>query len=122
MSVWFVKNQLDSSLESILNARSGLPLSAYLAPGSLLSTLNFGLPDFSTLSMTSEDDRRFLCRIIEHALEAFEPRLSHVKVDFNNYDPNTREANLVLQGVFQQDDVSVNILLKVLLWEFAVRE
>jgi type VI secretion system protein ImpF len=121
MAMLFSGTDLNESLECLFNTRCHLSIDEYLNPSSDKSFLEFGLPDFSRLSMAQGDDSKILCRVIERALEAFEPRLSQVKVSFNAYDPKSREAKLVLEGLFQQDDVAVNILLKVLLWEFAVK-
>jgi type VI secretion system protein ImpF len=41
---------------------------------------NYGLPDLSALSWHSERDRQRLSRMIENALNIFEPRLKRVRV------------------------------------------
>lgn len=58
------------------------------------SVLNFGLPDLSTVNMTSNDSRKEFCRDIEKAILKFEPRIKTVKVksdeSVDNEDPSIR--------------------------------
>ncbi|HEY8570562.1 type VI secretion system baseplate subunit TssE [Microbulbifer sp.] len=44
------------------------------------SNINFGLPDLSTITLTSADSRRKFCREIERTIMNFEPRIRSVKV------------------------------------------
>ncbi|WP_370981170.1 type VI secretion system baseplate subunit TssE [Agaribacterium sp. ZY112] len=58
------------------------------------SVLNFGLPDLSTINMTSIDSRKEFCRDIERSILKFEPRIKTVKVKsdeaVDNEDPSIR--------------------------------
>lgn len=44
------------------------------------SNINFGLPDLSTINLTSTDSRKRFCREIERTIMNFEPRIRSVKV------------------------------------------
>ncbi|SEA23539.1 type VI secretion system baseplate subunit TssE [Microbulbifer marinus] len=44
------------------------------------SNINFGLPDLSTINLSSLDSRRRFCREIEKTILHFEPRIRSVKV------------------------------------------
>ncbi|QIL90434.1 type VI secretion system baseplate subunit TssE [Microbulbifer harenosus] len=44
------------------------------------SNVNFGLPDLSTINLTSGENRRKFCREIERTIMNFEPRIRSVKV------------------------------------------
>ncbi|MCA0894670.1 type VI secretion system baseplate subunit TssE [Microbulbifer agarilyticus] len=44
------------------------------------SNINFGLPDLSTINLTSADSRTRFCRDIEQTILEFEPRIRSVKV------------------------------------------
>ncbi|WP_242523569.1 type VI secretion system baseplate subunit TssE [Microbulbifer salipaludis] len=44
------------------------------------SNINYGLPDLSTVNLTSGDSRRKFCRDIERTILRYEPRISSVKV------------------------------------------
>ena len=58
------------------------------------SILNFGLPDLSTVNMTSVDSRKKFCREMEKSILAHDPRIKSVKVcsqeNINNQDPSVR--------------------------------
>lgn len=58
------------------------------------SILNFGLPDLSTVNMTSIDSRKQFCREMEKSILAHDPRIKSVKVssqdNINNQDPSVR--------------------------------
>lgn len=44
------------------------------------SNINFGLPDLSTLNLSSSDGRKRFCKDIERTILEFEPRIRTVKV------------------------------------------
>ena len=58
------------------------------------SNINFGLPDLSTVNMTSVDSRRAFCKKIEKSIIAYEPRIKSVQVKsedtLDNEDPSIR--------------------------------
>ncbi|GAB2511346.1 type VI secretion system baseplate subunit TssE [Microbulbifer agarilyticus] len=58
------------------------------------SNINFGLPDLSTINLTSADSRRKFCRDIEQTILDFEPRIRSVKVNTHEQvdveDPSIR--------------------------------
>ncbi|APJ03192.1 type VI secretion system baseplate subunit TssE [Silvanigrella aquatica] len=104
---------------NILNTRSSLSLTSFLNQQKL-STLHFGLPSFTHLSMASEEDRKILCQTVEKSIEIFEHRLSHIEVEFSQYDHLKKEAKLALKAVYCSNDVVVNLVLKIAFWEFIV--
>ena len=78
--------------------------------------LNYGLPDLSTINMTSFDSRNEFCRRIEKAVKRFETRIRSVKVKtdmaIDNEDPTIRfrvEATL-----------NVNPLQEMIIFESAL--
>ena len=78
-------------LENLLNTRwrcdswpAGLPELEH-------SLVNYGIPDFSGASVSSSNDRQRLRRIIERAIELFEPRFQSFRVEMvDNEDPSDR--------------------------------
>ena len=68
-------------LEALLNSRQQtleeLPSEFVEVSRSLVT---YGLPDLTSLSLLSEDDRRRILQAVENAITAFEPRLLHVRV------------------------------------------
>src|SRR4051812_6131058 len=71
-----LKDSVARDLEALLNTRSGLgeiTLEPY--PASADSVLSFGMTDFVGRSLANPADRHFICRSIERAIAAHEPRL-----------------------------------------------
>jgi type VI secretion system protein ImpF len=48
------------------------------------SVINYGLPDFTSLSVNGMTDRRFIVQSLEEAIARFEPRLEQVAVKLEN--------------------------------------
>ncbi|MEJ5210524.1 MAG: type VI secretion system baseplate subunit TssE [Burkholderiales bacterium] len=75
------KRAVARDLEVLLNSRRvapGADIEAY--PQARNSVLSFGIPDLSSLSLLSPDDRARLRDYIRRAIERHEPRLSQVRV------------------------------------------
>ena len=72
-----LKESVARELRRLLNTRSNLPLDSR---GGELSVIDYGLPDFSSLSALSGDDRERLSALVTRAVAAFEPRLRDVRV------------------------------------------
>ncbi len=76
-----LKDSVVRDLEALLNARCGLrrdTLSEH--PQAQRSILSFGMLDFSSMSLANTDERDAICRAIESAISAHEPRLKNVRV------------------------------------------
>lgn len=76
-----VKQAVTRDLEALLNTRrerfEDLPPEFTEARQSLV---NYGLPDFSALSLQSLEDRNRIRRVLEQTIALFEPRLTRVRV------------------------------------------
>ena len=112
---------LTRNISNVLNTRSSLPVGAFLENQSL-STIHFGLPSFTHLSMDSKKDRELLCNTVEKSIQAFEHRLSFVEVEFSQYDNLKKEAKLSMKAVYRNDDIVVNLILKIAFWEFVIND
>ncbi|RDB36538.1 MAG: type VI secretion system baseplate subunit TssE [Spirobacillus cienkowskii] len=110
---------LSRNLDNILNTRSSLSCSDFIS-SEFLSSIYFGVPSFTHLSMNSKKDKEILCISIEKAIVNFENRLQNVMVEFCNYDNLKKEAKIVVFGEFLKNEVVVNLVLKVVFWEFLV--
>lgn len=76
-----LKDAVVRDLEALLNARCGLQRDALAAhPQAQRSILSFGMLDFSSMSLANTDERDEICRAIERAVHAHEPRLKNVRV------------------------------------------
>ncbi len=72
--------------------------------------------------MDAEEDRNILCKCVEKSIKVFEHRLSYVEVEFTYYDDLKKEAKLSVKAIFHNDDIVVNIVLKIALWEFVIHD
>ncbi len=77
------RRQLQTSvrreLERLLNTRCSIPL--HRLAEEERSVVNYGIPDFSSLSRDNADDRALIGAIVGQTITAFEPRLRHVSVE-----------------------------------------
>ena len=81
VSLEHLKDSVVRDLEALLNARCGLRNEALAEhPQAQRSILSFGLLDFSSMSLANTNERDAICRAIEDAIGAHEPRLKNVRV------------------------------------------
>jgi type VI secretion system lysozyme-like protein len=73
-----LKESVRRELSRLLNTRCSVP--SHLLGARERSVLDYGIPDFSSLSATSGDDQNRLASIVERTVAAFEPRLRGVRV------------------------------------------
>jgi len=90
------------------------------------SLFNYGIPDFSVLSSTSNKDRNRLLSEMEESIEFFEPRLKNVKVSLVNTDGLTTkilrfqiEAALMMDPAPEQ--ISFDTVLDVVSGDYEVK-
>lgn len=99
-----LKTALRRDLEWLLNTRQPLdapPEGATELPHSLY---NYGLPDITSMSVSSVDDRDKLGRIMETALKNFEPRLANAKVKFvQSGEGKTHVLRFAIEGLLRID-------------------
>jgi type VI secretion system protein ImpF len=80
LSVEDLKDSVARDLEALLNTRAVIPealLERFPECGRSIAT--YGLNDFAGLSLSSTDDRAFICRSLERAIARHEPRLRNVQ-------------------------------------------
>jgi type VI secretion system protein ImpF len=99
-----LKAALRRDLEWLLNTRQQidpLPEGAAELPRSVFT---YGLPDITSLGISSLEDRRKLTRIMETALANFEPRLANPKVKFvPSGEGKTHILRFVIEGFLRVD-------------------
>jgi type VI secretion system protein ImpF len=99
-----LKAALRRDLEWLLNTRQPLdvpPPGVRELPRSLF---NYGLPDITSMSVSSREDRDKLRRVMETALAIFEPRLANAKVRFvENPDGKTHLLRFAIEGLLRID-------------------
>jgi type VI secretion system lysozyme-like protein len=69
------------------------------------TVINYGLPDFSALSPTTERDRERLARLIADAVRAFEPRLRNPIVRVTPDQRESRVLRVVVDGMLVLDNL-----------------
>lgn len=83
---------LQGELQALLGTRSRLPMSRFAEEAR--SVIDWGLPDFSGLSVQSGDDREVLRQAVRHAISCFEPRLRHVEVGVDAWPGEPQRARV----------------------------
>ena len=74
-----LKASVRRELERLLNTRCSIPL--HQLAEEERSVVNYGIPDFSSLSPHNADDHALIASIVGQTITAFEPRLRQVRVD-----------------------------------------
>lgn len=74
-----LKASVRRELERLLNTRCSIPLHQLGAEER--SVVNYGIPDFSSLSPHNADDHALIASIVGQTITAFEPRLRQVRVE-----------------------------------------
>ena len=124
-SVRFFKDALKRDLEWLLNTRQPpIPeLAAY--PLAKASVINFGLPDITSLGLSSASDHRRLRIAIETCLRNFEPRLTDVRVTLEGSDTADRRLRFHIEGSMKLDpapeEISFDTVLELSSGEYKVK-
>ncbi|HEU4714887.1 MAG TPA: type VI secretion system baseplate subunit TssE [Pyrinomonadaceae bacterium] len=74
-----LKDSVRRELERLLNTRCSIPL--HQIGDEERSVINYGIPDFSSLSPHNADDHALIASIVAQTITAFEPRLRQVRVE-----------------------------------------
>ncbi len=103
-SVRVFKNSIRRDLEWLLNSRRTPEDPPEDMEDAARSVLYFGLPDVTSLSGDSTDDRVRLLRMIEDAIATYEPRLASVTVsEAENPDSEARRVRFLIQATLRMD-------------------
>ncbi len=115
-SVRMLRTAVRRDLEWLLNTRR----TPEPAPESMKelsqSLFNYGLPDFSSLSVSSPRDRDHLLLELEHTLALFEPRLKDVHVSMVDASAGySRTLRFQIEGTLDMDPVVERIAFDTVL-------
>ena len=120
-----LKQSVRRDLEWLLNTRQlagGLPEELKETNDSVAM---FGLPDFTSLSMDSGDDHKYMKREIEEAVRRFEQRLEGVVVSVEPAEPTDRMLRFRIDARLKIDPapepVTFDTLLQLGSGEYEVR-
>jgi type VI secretion system protein ImpF len=95
-----LKDAVARDLEALLNTRLAIPehmLDAY--PECSRSILTYGLNDFSDRSLSSPNDRAYICRCLEKAITQHEPRLRNVRAALEVREGKLNRLNFVITAM-----------------------
>jgi len=99
-----LRESVRADLSRLLNTRS--QLRGTVRELALGTVLTYGVPDFTPISASSDNDRRKLSEILEKIVTQFEPRLQSVRV---LVQPDKTDPR-VLIGVVYGNLVSGNVM------------
>jgi type VI secretion system protein ImpF len=124
-SLRYFKEALKRDLEWLLNTRQ--PPIPELAnyPQAKASVINFGLPDISSLGLSSASDHGRLRKAIETCLRNFEPRLMDIRVTLEGSDTIDRRLRFHIEGNMKLDpapeEISFDTVLELSSGEYKVK-
>jgi type VI secretion system protein ImpF len=100
MTIEEVKDAVARDLEALLNTRAVLPEELFKRyPECARSIVTYGLHDFAGLSLSSADDRAFICRSLEAAIARHEPRLRNVQARLELRDDAVNRLNFAITAL-----------------------
>ena len=117
MSVEDLKDSVARDLEALLNTRTVIPedlLKRY--PECARSIVTYGLNDFAGRSLSSTDDRAYICVCLEKAIARHEPRLRNVKASLEVREDSTNRLNFAITAMMvvstSQEPVNFDAVLQ----------
>jgi type VI secretion system protein ImpF len=110
-SVRRFKAALRRDLEWLLNARRVIRLVPDECPELARSVYTFGLPDITSMSKDSRESFERLARLIQSAIDVFEPRLGDVTVELKEGDSKVlRDVHFVIDGILKLDPMPERVM------------
>ncbi|MFK3737270.1 type VI secretion system baseplate subunit TssE [Massilia sp. TN1-12] len=95
-----MKDSVARDLEALLNTRTVVPEETFRRfPECARSIVTYGLHDFAGLSLSSTDDRAFICRSLEQAIARHEPRLRNVQARLELRDDAVNRLNFAITAL-----------------------
>lgn len=94
---------VSGELGQLLNSRCPIPLD--LIGEEERTVIDYGIPDFSSLSPQSSDDRKLIADIIGKTITAFETRLRNVRVTAEYLEGNEQTLNIMVEADLVTDTV-----------------
>jgi type VI secretion system protein ImpF len=124
-SVRFFREALKRDLEWLLNTRKPPLPELDSWPAARDTVINFGLPDITSLGLTSAADHRSLRLAIASCLRVFEPRLTDVHVTLESSDTADRRLRFHIEGNMKLDpapeEISFDTVLELSSGEYKVK-
>ena len=110
-SVRQFKTALRRDLEWLLNARRVITPVPDDCEEVARSVFTFGLPDITSMSKDSRESFERLARMIQSAIDVFEPRLGDVSVALKEGDSKLlRDVHCVIDGILRLDPMPERVM------------
>ena len=111
-SVRQFKTALRRDLEWLLNARRTITPVPEDSEQLARSVFTFGLPDITSMSKDSRESFEKLARMIQSAIDVFEPRLTDVTVQLREGNSKLlRDVHFVIDGILKLDPMPERVML-----------
>ena len=117
MNIEELKDSVARDLEALLNTRTVIPegiLKRY--PECSRSIITYGLNDFAGRSLSSHDDRAYICQCLEKAIARHEPRLRNVKASLELREDSINRLNFAITALLvvstSQEPVNFDAVLQ----------
>lgn len=110
-SVRQFKTALRRDLEWLLNARRTITPVPEDSDQLARSVFTFGLPDITSMSKDSRESFEKLARMIQSAIDVFEPRLTDVTVQLREGNSKLlRDVHFVIDGILKLDPMPERVM------------
>ena len=110
-SVRQFKTALRRDLEWLLNARRVITPVPDDCEQLARSVFTFGLPDITSMSKDSRESFERLARLIQSAIDVFEPRLTDVTVQLREGNSKLlRDVHFVIDGILKLDPMPERVM------------
>jgi type VI secretion system protein ImpF len=114
-----LKNSIRRELGRLLNTRCPIPLAPAVTERTVI---NYGIPDFSSLSPHSTDHRALLESWVRDAIVAYEPRLLDVRVTVEAPQRGERSLVVRIDSRLQLEDIREPVAFAVVMKRDAARK
>jgi type VI secretion system protein ImpF len=124
-SVKYYREALKRDLEWLLNTRRSPIRGLERYELARATMLNYGLPDISSLGLSSASDHKRLRQALEQGLRVFEPRLMNVTVTIEPSQTTDRRLRFHVEGLMRLDpapeEISFDTVLELTSGEYKVK-
>jgi type VI secretion system protein ImpF len=110
-SVRAFKAAVRRDLEWLLNARRNIKPVPDECPELARSVYMFGIPDITSMSKDSRESFERLARMIQKAIDVFEPRLNDITVELRQGESKLlRDVHFVIDGILKIDPMPERVM------------
>jgi len=108
-----LKKSVRRELHRLLNTRCSLSL--HVLAEQDRTVINYGIPDFSSLSAEDADARELVSQVVGRTIAAYEPRLKHIRVTVEPLANNEWGLALNIEALLVVDSFTEPVSFPVLL-------